>query len=270
MAEDLYATAWMKLVTTPKGEKVFRSYDWISPFSKGRYRLTRRDGKFGILKLFEKSTVEILEPVAIRPPRLEYLFLYDVTSVKLENEAILIDSTGRILQTGIGIWVIDESLASVEKQDNRFFLYNPLNDYCSAEFSDFEVFETYIETHEGELKGLLTRDFVEVFKPEFVSVEVFGRCFIGIKPDGTKVLAHPNWGKAVEADEIFSERNGFICLHSKTRYAFIEVETGRRTQFILLYAESFNSKGYAKVEHPLLGLCWMDKKFQFLPAREEE
>ena len=270
MTEDVYSAAWMKLVTTPKGEKVFRSYDWISPFSKGRYRLTRCDGKFGILKLFEKSTVEILEPVAIRPPRLENLFLYDITSAKLENEAILIDSTGRILQTGIGIWVIDESLASVEKQDNRFFLYNPLNDHCSTEFSDFEVFEAYIETHEGELKGLLTRDFVEIFKPEFQSVEAFGSCFIATRADETKVLGHPNWGKTVEAEEIFSERNGFICLHSKTRYAFIEVETGRRTQFIFPYAESYSHKGYVKVEHPLLGLCWMDKDFNFLPARDEE
>ena len=270
MTEDIYSAAWMKAVVTPKGEQVMRSYDWIAPYSKGKYRLTRKDGKFGILKLLESSTVEILEPTAIRPPKLEDLFFHGITVAHQEKSTVLVDSSGRILQEGLNVWILDENLVSVEKRENRFVLYNPINDRASEEYSDFEVFETHIETHEGELKGLLTRNIIEVFKPEFESVEVFGSCFIAIKPDGTKVLGHPNWKHAIEADEIYSERSGFICLHNKTRYAFVETETGRRTQFILPYAESFNKDGYAKVEHPLYGLCWMDKDFRFLPAREEE
>ena len=270
MAEDIYASAFAKAVFNPRGEKVRRSYDWIAPFSKGRYRITKKDGRYGILKLIGLTTAEILEASAICPPRLEDLFHYGITIAQLKTETVLIDSAGRKLQSGLGIWIIDENLVSVEKTEKRYVLYNPQNDRTVGEFSDFEAFEDYIETQVGELKGLLTRDLVEVFKPEFESVEAFGSCFVAIKSDGTKVLGHPNWKHAIEADEIYSERRGFICLHNKTRYAFVETKTGRRTQFIFPYAESFNKDGYAKVEHPLYGLCWMDGNFNFLPAREED
>ena len=270
MAEDTFSAARTKAVVTPKGEKVIRVYDWIAPYSKGRYRLIRKDGKFGILKLFEDSTVEILEPTAIRPPKLEELFLYGITSAQLETDAVLVDSTGRILQKGIGIWVIDDKLVAVEKQENKYVLYNPINDRCSAEFSDFEVYETYIETHEGKLKGLLTRDLVEVFKPEYKSVKPFGTCFLAEKTDGTEVLGNPNWEKKIQADEVFPEKNGFVCIRSKTRYGYANVQTGERTQFLLLDAQDFDDRGYANVVHPGLGACWMDRNFNFLPAREAE
>lgn len=270
MKADIFASAKTKAVLTSRGETVMRSYDWIGPHSKGRYRLTRRNGKFGILKLLEESTVEILEPTAIRPPKLEDMFLYGITSAQLETDAVLVDSTGKILQKGIGIWVIDDKLVAVEKQENKYVLYNPLNDRCTAEYSDFEVFETYIETHEDALKGLINRDLVEVFKPEYKSVKPFGdTCFLAEKTDGTEVLGNPNWEKKIQADEVFPEKNGFVCIRSKTRYGYVNVQTGARTQFILLDAQDFDDRDYAKVVHPGLGACWMDRKFQFLPARED-
>lgn len=269
MQEEIFALARTKLVNTPKGEEIIRTYDWIAPFPKGRYQMTRKKERYGIIKRVGKTMVEILEPSAVKLPVLEDLFMYGVTVVHLENETVLIDTTGKMLQKGQNIWVIDENLVSVEVDENRYILYNPLRDKTTEGYSDFELYENYIETHEGKLKGLLTRDFIEVFKPEFEEVKPFGGCFIGIKPDGTKVLGCSRWGKTIEAEEVFPEKNGFITIRSKTRYGYVEVETGRRIQFMLLDAQDFDDRGYARVVHPGLGPCWMDRNFNFLMARED-
>ncbi len=241
----------------------------------GKYRVTQNAEGYGLGRVSGGMFVECLKPSAIFCPNL-WNFEYGFTTVQLDaNHAILIDPTGRILQEGSMMTVFGEDLVGILTEDNKARLYNPHNGRITEAFDniyfpdDTQNIGTYFVTSEGEKNDLLTRNLMEVFKPEFEFVEPCGSCFIGTKANGTKFLGHPNWDNLREVTEVVSEANGFVLVRKK-RYAFIEVETGRGTQFIFPYAENFNKQGFAKVEWPLRGTGWMATDFKtFLSEKEE-
>lgn len=208
-------------------------------------------------------------------PAVGNLVEYQVTHVLLENGLALIDSNGRIIFRRMSsVSYVSDELIVIEKTDDngRYRLYSPrTRRLTSKTYTDFEVYDDYIQTFDGELTGILNWDFEEELEASYADAYPFGSVYKGITAEMREVLGSSSWEKpSAECERIFPESHGFFRAYNGLRYGFIRADTGRNlTKFTFESATDFERNGVAQVETGLKMWRYLDTNGKVLPTPGE-
>lgn len=254
------------------------TYDCYGP-QAWQYQLTREvvEGQklYGIKKKIGNTYRVLLPNCSHTVPAVGNFIEYNVTDIWLDDGLALINSNGRIIfQSLKSIGYISDKLIAIDKEGSgKYRLYNTHTCRLThEEYTDFEVYDTYIQTFDEDLTGILNWDFEEELPAIFVRVYPFGNVFKGETTLGTEVIGSARWEKpSTEADRIFPEANGFFRAYSGTRYGFIRSDTGRNlTKFEFSSATDFEQNGIAQVQTSPHLWQYLDKDGKKLPKPEGE
>jgi len=187
---------------------------------------------------------------------------YNATHIELDDGLALINERGKILFRSLkSVAYISDKLIAIDKDGSeKYRLYNPYTCRLTKEaYSDFEVYDNYIKTFDGDFTGILNWDFQEELPAEYSEVFPFGNVYKGITPSGKEVLGSARWGRtSAEAEKIFPEANGFFRAYD-VRYGYIRADNGRNLiQFMFEQATDFESNGLAHVKIALNHWKYLD------------
>lgn len=237
-----------------EGVRRSKTYTAISS-PKWQFRIARNEALFGILKCIGNDVREIVVPCSNSIPDIRDLVEYGMTVLDLNDGMALITAGGRkLLNMQKEIYIVNEKLVAVRDVESaNYRLFNPQTGRMTVKsYSDFELYDEYIQTFDGNLMGVLNWNLQEELPAEYIDAYPWGNVFKGITETGKEVLGSAKWGKtSAECTKFFPESHGFFrAFGSKAkRYGFISAEDGKTVvPFIYYTATDYSRSQIAQVE----------------------